>query len=72
MQELDASKAPGPDGMPARFLKMFYAELAHFLLLSFRPRLINYLFLWTGSKLTFFPSLRRVIALCATITDQYP
>ena len=27
MQELDASKAPGPDRMPTRFLKMFYAEL---------------------------------------------
>ena len=33
MQELDASKAPGPDGIPARFLKLFYAELA--LLLTF-------------------------------------
>ena len=28
MQELDASKAPGPDRMPAQFLKMLYVEPA--------------------------------------------
>jgi len=38
MQKLDASKAPGPDGMPARFLKAFYAELAPLLTLPFRPQ----------------------------------
>jgi len=36
MQELDAAKAPGPDGMPARFLKMFYAELAPLLTFVFQ------------------------------------
>jgi len=36
MQKLDASKAPGPDGMPARFFKMLYAELAPLLTFVFQ------------------------------------
>lgn len=36
MQEIDASKAAGPDGVPARFLKLWSAELAPILTLIFQ------------------------------------
>ena len=65
MQELDAS--PGPDGIPARFLKLFYAEL-RFLLLCFRLQFINQLSHWAN----IVPIFKKGIALCAPTTDQYP
>jgi len=50
-------------------------SLSHFLFSSFRPQLINYLFLWTGNRRTLpHASLMKVIviALCVTTIDQYP
>ena len=71
MQELDAAKAPGPDGIHVPFLKMFYAELVPLLTFVFQAS-INYLFLWTGNRRTLpHASLIKVIALCVTTIDQY-
>ena len=72
MQKLDASKAPGPDGIHVPVLKMFYAELAPLRTFVFQAS-INYLFLWTGNRQTLpHASLMKVIALCVTTIGQYP
>jgi len=41
MQELDASKAPGPDRIPSRFLKLFYIELAPILTVVFQSSIYH-------------------------------
>jgi len=76
MQELDASKASGPNRIPACFLKMFYIELAPIITFVFQYSIYQAttwpLFLRIVNRQTLFQSIKRATVLCAITTDQFP
>jgi len=72
MQELDASKAPGPDGMPARFLKLFNAELAPMLTFTFQASMHQSLVPMDWKQANIVPIFKRVIVVRAVTIDRCP
>ena len=72
LSNLDPHKAPGPDGIPPRFLKETSSSIAPVLTLIYKASLNQGKFLAIGKEHLLYQFLRKVPGLIPQTIDLYP